>query len=75
MFVNECEKVLFKFKRVYCAMVFGDGVWSILVPWVQVIIKKAHIDLQLWVFGYGSNYGPISKNNYPTRTLWCLAMG
>ncbi len=26
LLVNECERVLFKFEKVSCAMVFGDGV-------------------------------------------------
>jgi hypothetical protein len=32
-----------KFKRVFCAIVFGNGLWNITVHWVQMIVKARHI--------------------------------
>jgi hypothetical protein len=48
----------------------SNGVWWWSMKYISPLStsdhkKKAHIDLQLWVFGYGSNYGPISKKIIP----------
>jgi hypothetical protein len=30
-------------RRVSCAIVFGNGVWTILVPWIQGIVKSRNV--------------------------------
>jgi hypothetical protein len=53
-------------KKVSCPMVFGNGVWSSLSIIDHKIrahtkLQRECLELQLWMFGYGFNFGPTSK--------------
>jgi len=57
-----------QFKRVFCAKVFGNGVMKYNSSLSTNDHKsKAHIELQLWAFGYGFNFAPSSKNKKTSK--------